>query len=134
MPCKSEIDPVEIPDLLPWLSLLETGRCPLRVRYRLAGSRLRDIYGIELTNLEFFNLDLGPKRDYWQAAYGKVINERIPMQGALKGPVVSRDHIILFWLRLPLSDDGDAVHHILCHDMAIPVNVAAENEPLALIS
>jgi hypothetical protein len=48
------------------------------------------------------------------------------MQGAIKGPVVSKDHMVLFWMRLPLSDDGEAVNKILCHDMTLPVSVAYE--------
>jgi hypothetical protein len=41
------------------------------------------------------------------------------MQGAVKGPVAGRDHVVLFWLRLPLSEDGERVSKILCHDVGI---------------
>jgi hypothetical protein len=38
----------------------------------------------------------------------------------VRGPAKGRDHVLLFWLRLPLSEDGGRVDRILCHDMAGP--------------
>jgi hypothetical protein len=35
--------------------------------------------------------------------------------------VEGREHVILFWLRLPLSQEGGRVDKILCHDVAAPV-------------
>jgi len=58
------------------------------------------------------------------------VEERTPMQGAVKEPVAGRDHIVLFWLRLPLSEDGAVVSKILCHDVGIIP--AALSEPQAV--
>ncbi|MDX2265328.1 MAG: PAS domain-containing protein [Hyphomicrobiales bacterium] len=126
MPRRSQIDPVALPDLLPGLAVIDARNGPQEVRYRVAGTQLRDIYGAELTNRRVFDLDLGDKRDYWATAYAKVVTEKTPMQGALKGPIAQREHIVLFWLRLPLSDDGEAVDTILGYDIAMPVSVAME--------
>jgi hypothetical protein len=60
--------------------------------------------------------------------YRKVIEEKLPMQGAIKAPVLDRDHIVLFWMRLPLSDDNKIVNRVLCHDVSLPVSVAYELE------
>ncbi len=132
MPSRADIDPVAIPDLLPSIAILDCAGPLEDVRYRLAGTRLREIFGVELTNQRVFDLDLGSRRDYWMAAYSKVIGEKTPMQGALKGPLASRDHIILFWLRLPLSDDGKTVNKILSYDTGMPVSVATADEPHAM--
>jgi hypothetical protein len=42
----------------------------------------------------------------------------------MKGPVVERDHMVLFWMRLPLSDDDCVVNKVLCHDVSLPVSAA----------
>lgn len=131
MPAKRSIDPVAIPDLLPGISLLETGSCLDDMTYRLAGTRLREIYGLEVTGRRVFDLDMDDKRNYWQAAYRKVVEEKLPMQGAIKGPLVSRDHVILFWLRLPLSDDGVRVDRILCYDISMPASLSQDETPSA---
>ncbi len=40
--------------------------------------------------------------------------------GVVRGPAKDRDHVVLFWLRLPLSEDGGRVDRILCYDVAGP--------------
>jgi hypothetical protein len=124
MPSRADINPAHIPALLPGVSIIDAVGRPDRLVYRLAGTRLREIYGIEITGKSVFELEFGEKRVYWQAAYRRVMEERAPMQGAIKGPVAQRDHVVLFWLRLPLSDDGERVNKILCYDTALPVSVA----------
>lgn len=123
MPSRSDIDPAAITALLPGISIIDAS-IPSRPTYRLAGTRLRDIYGQEVTGKSVFDLELGEKRNYWLAVYRKVVDERVPMQGAIKGPVVDRDHVVLFWMRLPLTDDGATVNKVLCHDVTLPVSVA----------
>lgn len=119
MPARADLDPAMMRHLLPGISILDVGARFDVLRYRLAGTRLHDIYGCEVTGQNVFDLRLGPKRRYWQAAYRRVVEERTPMQGAVKGPVAGRDHVVLFWLRLPLSEDGERVSKILCHDVGI---------------
>lgn len=126
MPSRASISPASIPALLPGISILDAGSRPDEIIYRLAGTRLRDIFGREVTGRSVFDLEFGEKRNYWLAVYRRVIEEKVPMQGAIKGPVADRDHVVLFWMRLPLSDDGAAVNKILCHDVTLPVSVAYE--------
>ena len=42
VPRRRDIDPVELPDLLPNLMLVDVERNPLRFRYRLVGTRVVD--------------------------------------------------------------------------------------------
>lgn len=126
LPARASISPAAIPSLLPGISILDAGKNPKDIIYRLAGTRLRDIFGQEVTGRSVFDLEFGEKRDYWLTVFRKVIEERVPMQGAIKGPVVDRDHVVLFWLRLPLSNDGQTINKILCHDVTLPVSVAYE--------
>ena len=123
LPSRADLNPAAIAALLPGISIIDAVS-QSRLIYRLAGTRLRDIFGEEVTGKSVFDLEFGEKQNYWRAVYRKVIDERMPMQGAIKGPVVDRDHVVLFWLRLPLADDERLVNKVLCHDMTLPVSVA----------
>lgn len=123
MPSRADIDPAAISALLPGISILDASARPQLI-YRLAGTRLRDIFGQEVTGKSVFDLELGEKKSYWLAVYRKVLEDKVPMQGAIKGPVADRDHVVLFWLRLPLADDGATVNKVLCHDVTLPVSLA----------
>jgi hypothetical protein len=116
-----DIDPVDIPRLLPGLSLLDAGGDLDALRYRLAGTRVREIYGTEITGRAVFDARLQHKREYWRSVYGKVIMEQTPMQGAVRGPVAGREHLLLIWMRLPLSGLSGAIERVLGYDAAVPI-------------
>ena len=120
IPSRDDIHPSHFPKLLPYISLIDV--CPeeKRFRIRLAGTRLRDIYDREITGRYLDELDWGDKRDYWLSAYSRVARNARPAQGIVRGPRRSKDHIVQFWLRLPLSPDGEHVSMILCYDAFIP--------------
>jgi hypothetical protein len=122
IPSRYDIDPIDIPHLLPGLSLLDTGNDLTQLRYRLAGTRVREIYGTEITGRAVFENGLQHKRDYWLSAYRKVIEEGMPMQGAVRGPVTGREHLLLIWMRLPLSGLSGEVERVLGYDAALPVS------------
>ncbi|HZV20886.1 MAG TPA: PAS domain-containing protein [Hyphomicrobiales bacterium] len=125
IPLLNDIDPVKsIPNLLPGLSLIDVGKDFDSLKYRLAGTRVRDIYGAEITGRAVFDIGFHHKRDYWRSVYRQILDMRIPMQGAVRGPAQGREHIVLVWLRLPLSGAAGSVERILGHDASIPVSVA----------
>ena len=52
MPGRTDIDPMDIPDLLPGICLLEAGNLAsptCKIRFRLAGTRLREMVGYDVT-------------------------------------------------------------------------------------
>ncbi len=122
IPSRYDIDPIDIPHLLPGLSLLDAGEELEALKYRLAGTRVREIYGTEITGRAVFDSGLQHKRDYWVSVYRKVIGEQVPMQGAVRGPVTGRDHLLLIWMRLPLSGLSGSVERVLGYDAALPVS------------
>jgi hypothetical protein len=131
MPARSDIDPVAIPHLLPGLSLLHVDPGNGEAHYRLAGTRVREIYGLEVTGKRVFDLDFRDKAQYWQAAYRRVIRDGVPMQGAVRAPVAGRDHLVLFWMRLPLGEEDGPVDRILGFDAAVPLSVAASMDAVS---
>ncbi len=124
MPRRADIHPGHIPRLLPQVSLIDVEKDPPRYRVRLAGTRLYDVYGREITGIYVEDLEWGDKAGYWTAAYRRVSDAARPAQGIVRTPLAGKDHLVQFWLRLPLSDDGRSVTMILSHDAFIPVGKA----------
>jgi hypothetical protein len=125
IPSRFDIDPVAIPHLLPGLSLLDAGANLDSLRYRLAGTRVGEIYGAEITGRALFEIGAQHKRDYWRSVYRRVIEEQTPMQGAVRGPAAGRDHLLLVWMRLPLSGLGGGVERVLGYDATLPSSVSS---------
>jgi hypothetical protein len=85
-------------------------------RIRLAGTRLREIYDREITGLSIEDLDWGDKHDYWIAAYRRTIEEGKPTQGVVRGPRTHKEHLVQYWLKLPLAAENGEVCMLLCYD------------------
>jgi hypothetical protein len=66
LPGRAEIDPAALVAVLPWLSIVEL-RDPDTLIYRLSGTALRDILGLEATGRNM--LDLVPPASRRQRAY-----------------------------------------------------------------
>jgi hypothetical protein len=43
------------------------------------------------------------------------------MQGTVRGPVAGREHLLLIWMRLPLSGLSGTIERVLGYDAAIPI-------------
>ncbi len=133
MPARSDLDPFEMRQYLPDICLIDIlGGLPDAV-VRLAGTRVRSVYGFELTGKCLGDLEWGEKDEYWRVVYRRLVEKGTPLQGAVQGPIAQREHITLFWLRLPLSDNDESVNKILCYDFAVPNcashRAVAANEP-----
>jgi hypothetical protein len=77
---------------------------------------LREIYDRETTGLYVDDLDWGDKRDYWLAAYARIVHDGKPAQGVVRGPRLHKEHMVQFWLRLPLRDGDGRVGMVLSFD------------------
>lgn len=114
LPTRAGINPADIPRLLPFISLIDVSDTLEVSRVRLAGTRLRDVFDREITGLSIDDLDLGSKRDYWLAAYRHTAVDGKPTQGIVRGPRVNKEHLVQYWIRLPLAaEDGSRVRMIL---------------------
>ena len=114
LPSRADINPAHIPRLLPYISLVEIDATLDRSKVRLAGTRLRDVYDREITGLLIEELDLGSKRDYWMAAYRHTALDGKPTQGIVRGPRLNKEHLVQYWIKLPLADgDGEPVKMVL---------------------
>jgi hypothetical protein len=119
MPDRSDVNPVDFARLLPCISLLERSDGG-RLRVRLAGTRLRDLFDREITGLFLDDFAWGEKRDYWRAVYDHLGTNCLPAQGVVRGPRLNKEHLVHFWLRLPLQHAGNPAAMILGHDTFVP--------------
>ena len=117
MPTRADINPARIPRLLPYITLVNIHDDIAKSQVRLAGTRLRDVYDREITGLCLDELDYGEKRDYWMAAYNHTAKEGKPTQGIVRGPRVNKEHLVQYWIKLPLAHaDKLGIGMILCLD------------------
>jgi hypothetical protein len=122
MPARRDIRPADIPRLLPNISLMDILRSPCRMRFRLAGTRVRDIYDREVTGLYLDDIEWGGQSDYWRTAHERVADTGRPAQGVVRSLRGSKDHLVHFWLRLPLVTEGPEPAMILGYDVSVPVS------------
>lgn len=124
MPSRGDINPRDIPNLLPFVSLIDIEEESMRYRVRLAGTSLYEIYGGEITGKYVDELDWGMNRDYWMLSYRRVVEGALPAQGVVRSPYECSEHLAQFWLRLPLANDNGSVDKILSYDAFVPVSEA----------
>jgi hypothetical protein len=114
-PPRSQIDPVDLSPLLPRVMLVDVDGERGEFRYRLAGTGIVKLHGMELTNR-------GP-RDLQPAALGIMIEQHYAEAVRRVAPVahlvtlaVGEDSATYRRLILPLSDDGITVNRLLTVD------------------
>ncbi len=108
-PSRDDISPADIPHLLPNVSLLELLPEPDLVRFRLAGTALWDVYGREMTGHTLSSAgNWGGSHSYWQRNYRLMAESRQPAAGMLRAPSAGREHLVHFWMRLPVRGRDDA--------------------------
>ena len=120
LPCREDIHPAEFHRLLPCISLIEIEFQPFRFKYRLAGTKLRDIHDREVTGLYLAECDWDSNQDYWVKTYTRVSQTGKPAQGVIRGPCADKEHLVQFWLRLPLTTRDSRPGMLLCHDAIVP--------------
>jgi hypothetical protein len=114
MPARRDLDPLDIPALLPWVLLTDVLRNPLDFRYRLVGTGVAGLSRHDYTGRRFSELAHTQSDSVvWQVRVA-VVETRRPMQalvpytGSLTGVTGVAS------LYLPLSADGRTVDMILC--------------------
>jgi hypothetical protein len=116
LPSRADIDPVHIPSLLPGICLMEISHPDLKAKVRLAGTRLREGYGMELTG-RMLDEALPPgEARYWQAVAHRVAVQRKPAYGVTRNVWEDRPTFHQVWLRLPLAGENGEVAMMIGYD------------------
>lgn len=113
MPARTDIDPVEIPALLPHVILVDTAERLEDFRYRLFGTEACRGFAHDRTGVRFAELPRIENFDEVYAGYWRTYAERRPQY--FHGNIVSaaRSHVLYSRLTMPLSSDGEQVDMLL---------------------
>jgi len=111
LPSRRDIDPVEVPTLLPHLQLIETADG--RFRYRLIGTALVQAFGKDYTGQYLDEFISGGRADAIVAVYRSIVATRRPAFLRSRYLTTKSVDLVANRLYLPLSDDGQQVNMIL---------------------
>lgn len=130
LPGRQHLDPTEIPDLLPYLMLIDIQRpdagAPPRYRVRLAGTAVVTMQGEEITGRfvdEILTTDAG--RDIVQA-YGDILRDRQPQYRCGIVTLPGRDYLLYERVIFPLARDGHEVDMLLSVFVTVPQHGPAQ--------
>ena len=113
MPRRRDIDPTEIPKLLPNLQIVELVNGGERLRFRLVGTAIVRAYGAEPTGKYFDEMFSGERLRFIQSNYRRIHREKRPLLVYGKYETTMGISLLAHRLILPLSDDGIEVTHCL---------------------
>ncbi|MEQ8347372.1 MAG: PAS domain-containing protein [Sneathiellaceae bacterium] len=113
LPARADIVPSEIKRLLPNVILSDVLRAPFDIRFRLTGTRVVEMNGVDLTGRRLnYGVAQPEWRDYWLRIYSRVADTGQPAFGADSYAYRNRSHASLQWCLLPLAADGRTVDMI----------------------
>ncbi len=113
MPGRADLDPVDVPDLLPYILLVDTAETLEEFRYRLIGTEVCTGFDRDRTGSRFADLPRTKRFDEVFGGYWRCFQERTPQY--FHGPLATiyNDRMQFSRLTLPLSRDGKHVDMIL---------------------
>jgi len=109
VPSRSDIDPVDVRELLPNLMMVDVVGDPARFRYRLVGTRVVQYTGFDFTGRCLDEM-VFQGRDFMEQCYRRMLTERRPIFGHYAWLVRSRHFGQCEFALFPLSDDGASVN------------------------
>jgi len=135
MPRRADIDPIEMPDLLPYVRLVDV-LAPGQYRYRVVGTELEQMHGGLKFAGRLVHEALPPLlADQVIPVYDECVRERRPvfLENAFLAPDgkgVEGHSCVLF---LPLSEDDETVSMVLViqHFVAVEAHIADTFNPWA---
>ena len=106
---RESIDPGHLRSMLASISIVEFDESGAG-RFRIAGSRLRDLLGFEARG-RLVGEVAGPQAETYSLGLSAAIERQAPVGG-----VIERGGPAHAWLRLPLAGSDGRVSQVLCHD------------------
>lgn len=112
MPSRRDIDPLDVRELMGNLTLIDVRPEPVEFRFRLAGSRIVDLFGKELTGRAVDEARFLGKRPPFERQCGAVLESKEPSFIIILMGVEHR-RMVYRQLLLPLSSDGENIDVML---------------------
>ena len=113
LPRRRDIDPVDIPHLMPRILITDIEHDPFRVRYRLVGTKVVEMTGYEFTGWYLDEIALPNDEGPILESYRSACETKAPVMTRVKwrlAPDIVAEYDVCF---LPLSDDGETVDMVL---------------------
>ena len=113
MPARSDIEPLDLKPVLSQLLLLDVQREPLDFRFRLAGTRTYDIFGVDLTGHSLRDIEPRAFSEGIWTSLAALVRTGQPQHEHLQ--FTTKDGYARSYrvLRLPLGADGATVDRVL---------------------
>ncbi len=119
LPSRKQIDPIDIPQLLSIVSLIDVEEQPRRFRYRLMGTRVVDWFRSDLTGCYLGDTGTASQDDeLLRRCYSNVVETRSPLVDVNCAPHLDRPYRQYEKLVLPLEDHDDRRINMLLVGMA----------------
>lgn len=112
-PARADVDPADIPNLLPIMAITEVRHEPRNYVFRLYGTRLRAMTGRDLTGHWIDEIAHADALKDARREFDEVVDSGRPICSFWKGPWIGREHWTVERLLLPLSEDGHTVHRVI---------------------
>jgi hypothetical protein len=112
-PARADLDPVEIPALMPHLVLLDVEPAPRRLRFRLVGTAVVTGLGRDLTGRYIDDLQLSETQRAMFAECHRVADTGEPACATWEYTREDGRHVRMERLVLPLSSDGTTIDMLL---------------------
>ena len=113
LPPRSALDPADIPDLLPYVSLVDVVNDERRYVYRLVGTYEVKVRGNDPTGRSVIDAFLGPSLENVLGCYDTVVKTRRPYYDDEKYALPGGRYVDDETLFLPFAEDGSTVNKIL---------------------
>lgn len=113
MPSRADLEPTEIPNLLPYVALIEAESEPRRFRWRLIGTHITQAMGYDSTGRYFDEKYSGQVLLDLMAVYERVLSSRKPIRHFGRPTFADKHYAEYESTHLPLSSDGNDVDIIL---------------------
>ncbi|RYY99126.1 MAG: PAS domain-containing protein [Alphaproteobacteria bacterium] len=97
-------------------------------RFRLAGTGLQQVFGCEARGKAANEIEICRGGLMWSELAARCMLRATPVSGMSR----LADGSLHFWLRLPLSSDGETADMVLCHDRYLPAEALADPDRAAL--
>lgn len=114
LPSRANIDPAEIPQILPYLFLIDVEHEPQRFRFRLIGTQVCTWAGRDVTGMYIDDPAYGPRASEIRGQYADVIARGVAFYTEQPAARPDRDYVFYERLVLPLAPDGRRIDMLLC--------------------
>lgn len=114
LPARRDIDPLDIPKLLPCIYVLDVERDPMRFRFRLVGTSIIDWFKRDATGMYMDDPEYGRQVEVILTHYLEVVDAARPRYDHHHSPQLDARYRNYARLMCPLATDGKTVDMLFC--------------------